>query len=187
MFKLVEIKGTVKKISPKAFKICPKDTSSFGIWDLEFPGQARSFLVPACPGCGHAGFFCRSVNDLVMAMTKSPYIVNNPVGGTTMQRYIVNNPTETMANGRQFVINPTEKTTNGRQFVINPTEKTTNGRQFVNNPTGKMTNGRQFVNNPTGKMTNGCHFVIDSAVGTIKQRGFIAVSIVSRLTLWFLL
>ncbi len=24
----------------------------FGIWDLEFPGQARLFLVPACPGCG---------------------------------------------------------------------------------------------------------------------------------------
>jgi len=23
----------------------------FGIWDLEFPGQAGTFLVPACPGC----------------------------------------------------------------------------------------------------------------------------------------
>jgi hypothetical protein len=23
----------------------------FGIWDLEFPGQAGSFFVAACPGC----------------------------------------------------------------------------------------------------------------------------------------
>ena len=29
----------------------------FGIWDLEFPGQASSFLVPACPGCGQVSYF----------------------------------------------------------------------------------------------------------------------------------
>jgi hypothetical protein len=33
-----------------AFKICPKDTPLFGIWDFEFPGQAGTFLVPAGPG-----------------------------------------------------------------------------------------------------------------------------------------
>jgi len=43
--------------SPKAFKICPQDTSSFGIWNLEFgiwnfPDKLTIFLVPACPGCG---------------------------------------------------------------------------------------------------------------------------------------
>jgi hypothetical protein len=42
------------RISPKAFKSVRRTPHclEFGIWDLEFPGQASSFFIPACQGCG---------------------------------------------------------------------------------------------------------------------------------------
>jgi hypothetical protein len=38
------IKNSTLCSSPKAFKICPQDTPLFGIWDMEFPGQAGFLL-----------------------------------------------------------------------------------------------------------------------------------------------
>ncbi|MHC5062187.1 MAG: hypothetical protein ACYTFK_14075 [Planctomycetota bacterium] len=60
----------------------------------------------------------------------------------------------------------------------------TKGAPVVNNPTETLTIGAPIVINSTVTMSIGVPFVIDLVLEIIKQRGFIAISIVSRSTLW---
>ncbi|NIM79157.1 MAG: hypothetical protein GTO20_10210 [Candidatus Aminicenantes bacterium] len=116
-------------------------------------------------------------------MTKGAPVVNNPTETLTIGAPIVNNSTETMTIGAPIVIFPTVTTSIGVPIVTFSTVTMTKGAPVVNNPTELMTIGAPIVINSTVTMSIGVPFVIDLVLEIIKQRGFSAISLVSRLTL----